>query len=146
MERKQSRGVQPLEAFETKNDGKRVMQPKVIGKDVFYNAFPFYMHLHTYDVVDIMCYTFNVHLVTESLSVDRVIATKLTYAAPDVNVRLASNVHTKMYLCYHNKLDSVFVGSWNFSSPSYVEVIAKLPRRENKNALEYFNNIWKQLE
>ena len=113
---------------------------------VFFNAFPFQMHLHKYDKVWAMCYTFDPEAI-QDINIERVVCCKMKRGLDPrpVKVRLAPNVHTKLYLCWeYGRLASVFAGSWNLVMPTFLEVIVKLPEAANRQAKEYFLQVWHQ--
>ena len=123
---------------------KRVIQPRIYGKQVYFNAYPFYQHLYNYTTVDIICYTFHCSMLTPRFPLGKVIANKIVGKFDrQVDYRLVSNVHTKMYLCYDKKkLLKVFIGSWNFSPPSYLECISEVMKHEMGNCALYFIQLW----
>lgn len=128
----------------------RCKQPFLFPKNdwVFYNAYHFLLHLRKYDDVHCLSYTFNGNLLIPTIKITKVICAKYfesreKHYTENLKIKLVSNLHTKMYLCFiKGKLKDVYIGSWNFNSPSYLEVICKLPTSEHSNAREYFNQLW----
>lgn len=128
----------------------RARQPDIENSSggVFFNAYYFLRHLTTYDDIHCMCYTFNGNLLVPSIHITRAICSKFfkpqdkSYCKK-LTVKLVSNSHSKLYLCYtHGKLADVFMGSWNFNSPSYLELMCCLPNKQHKKAKLYFDTIW----
>ena len=101
-----------------------------------------------YDSVDCIVYTFNCKLIGNEKRISnwRIIASKLIGEIPKgLKYKLFKNVHTKLYICYNkNKLQKVYIGSQNFNSPTYLELMYSIREQDFKDAKEYFEYLWMQ--
>lgn len=117
---------------------------EVRAEGVFFNAMPFWMHLHSYDAVDACCYTFDADF-CYGLPLRRVVCCKLKGDPRPAKVRTGVNVHAKLYLCYNaGRLKNVFCGSWNLVRPTFLEVVALVAPGNSENARRWFAEVWKQ--
>lgn len=136
--------------FPSADRGKYVMMPYMAqSKNIYFNAYHFAEHLadHGYTSMDVMCYTFHTALYDiVNLKINRLLYNKLYTNVPlskEIVSKQISNLHTKMYLCYKKKkLKDVFVGSWNFSNPSYLELVCRVHPSENNACKDYFDTMW----
>lgn len=132
--------------FQSEIEAPRINQPDVIGRDVFFNAYPFWRHLHTYDSVWATTFTYD-PVAMESLPLTRLVCAKIRHliVPKSVAVKVCANNHAKIFICWkQGRISCVFFGSWNLVSPTWLEVITKIPEREFPNAIKYFESIWHQ--
>lgn len=65
---------------------------------------------------------------------------------PRLEVRMAANMHTKLYLVKGKKVDEVWIGSCNLVSSKRWHNIMMLVEGENAKWLKaYFNSCWKEI-
>ena len=118
----------------------------VESEDMYFNATLFFRHLYSYRSVDVMCYTFNCGLLGNSFPIDRVIANKLIGTIPDsLKYKLWKNIHSKMYICKGRNYTHIWVGSQNFNTPTYKEIMFKVSRRNHAACKRYFDSCWHNL-
>lgn len=105
------------------------------------------LKLTSYKQVDIVCYTFHTRLLTDSLKLNSIMCCKVIGELPKNHkfvLGLVSNIHSKLFVCKGNQHTDVFIGSWNFSPPSYGELMIKVRGREKKLLMEYRSRLWKE--
>jgi len=77
------------------------------------------------------------------LNIDR-----LLYSVGESNVknkRKLQKIHTKLFIVLHkNKPFAAYVGSQNFVAPTTENIMVKLPKSDNKFAVDYFLHYWNQ--
>lgn len=123
-----------------------IVEPYFIS-DNFLTAIDMLQTLKSYNGVDVICYTFNCNMMFDSIKIKRVIASKMFGIPEKIKYKLAAHLHVKMFLCYSDteKVADVFMGSWNFNAPTYTELMYRLPEKEHKFCIEYFEDLWGQL-
>jgi hypothetical protein len=110
-----------------------------------FNPARFFIGIQNKPSIDIMAYTFNCNLLGSSSNIKRVICNKIIGEIPKyLKYVLYKNLHSKMYIVYtkSGRLDCIWIGSQNFNSPTYLELMYKVRREDNKHFLSYFNSLW----
>lgn len=138
--------------------GREVKQPLVYAPNIVTNLRAWRYDLTTWKEVWVMTYTVGENTPSIWDSVTRLICTKPPTKTPrHVEVRLASNLHAKLYLCWPLRHSSsqrarpitnprAYVGSLNFGRASLVELLVRIDSQDTFNGLKlFYEDIWNQL-
>ncbi len=111
---------------------------------LYFGGMQIYSELTTYNEVWATTYTYDPRAV-RSIKLTRVICTILKeQAEPATQVRLAHNLHAKLFLCLNGPVVAGFCGSWNLATPTLVELIVRLNKEQLQQAKEFFDFLWDQ--
>ena len=124
--------------------GKRLHQVPSPSKKILTGE-NFAHYLFTFNSLDVLTYTYDEELFV-GLSIVRLLYAKCK-DKPLSNViesRIASNIHTKMYICYGDGANEIWLGSYNLVRPTMVDLVMRTRRADEKACLQYFNQLWTQ--
>jgi len=120
------------------------LDPPESHKD-FVWAEDFYYSLDEYEGIDVSTYSFSW---AATHNVRRAIVTVDPGPPLDwckTKILLARNNHLKLYLCYPSlrRKPEVFLGSFNFVSPTLVDGVIRVRGGEAQHLINWFNHTWK---
>lgn len=125
-----------------------IFPPKGMECGVFGDVDLFLEYLQRYEFLDVCTATMNPKILTNLPPIKRGIW-GFANSPPPKGWRAAGNVHAKIYIGYcfeHTTNPDVFVGSWNCTFPTFVEIMIRVGFDQARVIQEYFNALWKALE
>lgn len=114
----------------------------------FYTGKDFYLRLvRNYSDCYLWVMTYTASITGFGLQVERLLHGQPCAAARAKQVRMCSNIHTKLIIAWRSRQNPVaaFVGSQNWVAPTQINVMVEIkPHKDIKHLVDYYRHIWNQ--